>query len=127
MVEGVIGGTAQISIQIVGLPEPNKVTLQRVHDDTDLELSSRHSVRYTAGVAPYGSVEVNIFNLVEADFTLYVLTVDNDEGNPLLYPFYLQRGELFRSGSFFFLLFFSTIVASFSFFQCLSEAGKNFS
>ena len=49
--------------------------------------SPRHSVEYTVGVAPFGVVNVTISDVVDADYTNYILTVDNGVGNGLIYTF----------------------------------------
>ncbi|KAK3789470.1 hypothetical protein RRG08_059557 [Elysia crispata] len=90
-VDAVIRGAAKFGIEIYGFPEPSTLTLQRTDDATNLTSSSRHSVEYTAGVAPFGVVNVTISDVVEADFTIYTLTVDNGVGNALIYPFYLNE------------------------------------
>ena len=92
-VDAVNGETAKFSIEIYGLPEPSTLTLQKTDDDTNLTSSSRHSVEYTAGVSPFGVVNVTISDVVEADYTNYTLTVDNGVGNALIYTFYLNEGD----------------------------------
>ena len=92
-VDAVIRETAKFGIEIYGFPEPSTLTLQRTDDGTDLMSSPRHSVQYTAGVAPFGVVNVTISDLVQADYTNYTLTVDNGVGNALNYTFYLNEGE----------------------------------
>ena len=92
-VDAINGETAKFGIEIYGFPQPSTLTLQKTDDDTDLTSSPRHSVQYTAGVAPFGVVNVTISDVVEADFTIYTLTVDNGVGNALIYPFYLNEGE----------------------------------
>ena len=89
-----IGETAQINLEIYGFPEPRAPTLTRLIDSTDLTLSPRHSVRYTAREAPLGFVNITISDIVETDFTNYILIVDNGEGEALTYMFYLYKGEL---------------------------------
>ncbi|KAK3730450.1 hypothetical protein RRG08_057506, partial [Elysia crispata] len=90
-VDAVIRETAKFGIEIYGFPEPSTLTLQKTDDDTDLTSSPRHSVQYTAGVAPFGVVNVTISDVVEADYTNYTLTVDNGVGNALNYTFYLNQ------------------------------------
>ena len=92
-VDAVIREAAKLSIEIYGFPEPRTLTLQRTDDRTNLTSSSRHSVEYTAGVSPFGVVNVTISDVVEADYTNYTLTVDNGVGNALVYSFYLNEGE----------------------------------
>ena len=91
-VDSAIRETAKFGIEIYGFPEPRTLTLERTNDDTTLTYSPRHSVEYKAGVAPFGVVNVTIFDLVEADYTNYTLTVDNGVGNALVYTFYLNEG-----------------------------------
>ena len=62
----------------------------------DVTSSPRHSVKYTAREGPIGLVSVTIFDVIEADFTNYTLTVDNGEGEALTYSFYLYEGETFH-------------------------------
>ncbi|KAK3726419.1 hypothetical protein RRG08_006204 [Elysia crispata] len=90
-VDAAIRETAKLGIEIYGFPEPSTLTLQKTDDDTDLMSSPRHSVQYTAGVAPFGVVNVTISDVVEADYTNYTLTVDNGVGNALNYTFYLNE------------------------------------
>ncbi|KAK3721882.1 hypothetical protein RRG08_057485 [Elysia crispata] len=90
-VDAVIRETAKFGIEIYGFPEPSTLTLQKTDDDTDLMSSPRHSVQYTAGVAPFGVVNVTLSDVVEADYTNYTLTVDNGVGNALNYTFYLNE------------------------------------
>ena len=92
-VDAVIRETAKFGIEIYGFPEPSTLTLEKTDDDTDLMTSPRHSVQYTAGVAPFGVVNVTISDVVETDYTKYTLTVDNGVGNALNYTFYLNEGE----------------------------------
>ena len=88
-----IGSTARIdNIEIYGFPEPSVFTLTKSNEDTNLESSGRHSVRYTPTVPPFGLITVAISSIVEADFTNYTLTVDNLEGDALVYWFYLNKG-----------------------------------
>ena len=93
-VDAVIGETAKFGIEIYGFPQPGTLTLQRTEDGTNLTISHRHIVGYTAGVAPFGVVNVTISNVVKADYTNYTLTVDNGVGNALIYTFYLNEGSL---------------------------------
>ncbi|GFS00434.1 neural cell adhesion molecule 1 [Elysia marginata] len=90
-VDGVIGGKAEIDIEIYGFPEP-RVTLHRIVDNADMTSSPRHEVKYTSKVAPFGFVKVTISDLVEADYTNYTLTIDNGVGDALTYSFYLNQG-----------------------------------
>ncbi|KAK3760309.1 hypothetical protein RRG08_020541 [Elysia crispata] len=90
-IEAIIGETAHIDLEIYGYPEPTALTLQRLYDDTDLTSSPRHSVTYTASAAPFGAVNVTISDLVEADLTIYILTVDNGVGEALKYIFHLNQ------------------------------------
>ncbi|RUS68529.1 hypothetical protein EGW08_023708, partial [Elysia chlorotica] len=90
-VNAVIGMSAEFGVQIYGYPEPSSLSLQAVNDATDLSSSSRHTVVYTAALAPFGTVNVTISDLVTSDFTNYTLTVDNGEGKPLVYSFYLNE------------------------------------
>ncbi|KAK3737788.1 hypothetical protein RRG08_061710 [Elysia crispata] len=90
-VDAAIRETAKLGIEIYGFPEPRTLTLQRTDDDSDLISAPRHSVQYTAGEAPFGVVNVTIFDLVEADYTNYTLTLDNGLRNALVYTFYLNE------------------------------------
>ncbi|GFS05748.1 neural cell adhesion molecule 1 [Elysia marginata] len=89
-VDGVLGETAEVDIEIYGFPEP-RVTLHRNVDNADLTSSPRHEVKYTSTVAPFGFVNVTISDLVEADYTNYTLTIDNGVGDALVYSFYLNQ------------------------------------
>ena len=89
-----IGETAHIDLEIYGFPEPRALTLTRLIDSTDMKLSPRHSVKYTAREAPLGVVNVTISDVIDTDFTNYTLTVDNGEGEALTYSFYLYEGKL---------------------------------
>ena len=91
-VDAVIRETAKFGIEIYGFPEPRTLTLERTNNDTTLTYSPRHSVEYKAGVAPFGVVNVTIFDLMKADYANYTLTVDNGVGNALVYTFYLNEG-----------------------------------
>ena len=93
-VGAVIGETTQIELEIYGFPEPRALTLSRLIDSTNLTLSPRHSVKYTAREAPFGFVNVTISDAIDTDFTNYTLTVDNGEGEALTYSFYLCEGKL---------------------------------
>ncbi|KAK3799453.1 hypothetical protein RRG08_005842 [Elysia crispata] len=88
---GVLGETALIDIEIYGYPEPKTLSLQKANNDTDLTSSLRHTVKYTAGVTPFGAVSVTISNILEADFTIYKVTIDNGVGDALLYHFSLNQ------------------------------------
>ncbi|KAK3785683.1 hypothetical protein RRG08_059560, partial [Elysia crispata] len=90
-VDAAIRETAKLGIEIYGFPEPSTLTLEKTDDDLHLMSSPRHSVQYTAGVSPFGVVNVTIFDLVEADYANYTLTVDNGVGNALIYTFYLNE------------------------------------
>ncbi|GFR60900.1 neural cell adhesion molecule 1 [Elysia marginata] len=90
-VDGVLGETAEIDIEIYGYPEPS-VTLHRILDNANLTSSPRHEVKYTSTVAPFGFVNVTISDLEEADYLTYTLTMDNGVGNALVYSFYLNQG-----------------------------------
>ncbi|RUS72750.1 hypothetical protein EGW08_019485 [Elysia chlorotica] len=90
-VNAVIGMSAEFGVEIYGYPEPSSLYLQAVNDATDLSSSPRHTVVYTAGLAPFGTVNVTISDLVASDYTNYTLTVDNGEGQPLVYSFYLNE------------------------------------
>ena len=92
-VDAVIRETAKLGIEIYGFPQPRTLTLERTKNDITLTYSPRHSLEYTAGVAPFGVVNVTIFDLVEAYHVNYTLTVDNGVGNALVYSFYLDQGE----------------------------------
>ncbi|KAK3768075.1 hypothetical protein RRG08_058202, partial [Elysia crispata] len=92
-VDAVIRETVKFGIEIYGFPQPSTLTLQRTDNATNLTPSPRHSVKYTASVPPFGVVNVTISDVVEADFTIYTLTVDNGVGNALIYPFYMNQGE----------------------------------
>ena len=92
-VDAVIRETVKFGIEIYGFPQPSTLTLQRTDNATNITPSPRHLVKYTAGVSPFGVVNVTISNVLEADFTIYTLTVDNGVGNPLIYPFYMNQGE----------------------------------
>ncbi|KAK3728897.1 hypothetical protein RRG08_017610 [Elysia crispata] len=86
--------TAKFGKEIYGFPELSTLTVQRTDDATNLMSSRRHSVEYTAGVSPFGVVNVTIFDLVETDYTNYTQTVDNGVGNALVYTFYLNEDLL---------------------------------
>ena len=88
-----MGGTAHIDIEIYGFPEPRAVTLLKVVGSVDVTSTPRHSVKYTAREAPLGFVNVTISDIIETDFTNYILVVDNGEGQALTYSFYLSRGQ----------------------------------
>ena len=93
-VDTVTGENAKFDIQIYGFPEPSTLTLQKTEDVTNLTYSPRHTLKYTAGVAPFGVVNVTISSdVVEADYTNYTLTVDNGVGSALIYTVYLNKGE----------------------------------
>ncbi|GFR79669.1 roundabout homolog 1-like [Elysia marginata] len=89
-VDGVLGETAEIDIEIYGFPEPS-VTLHRTVDNANLKSFPRHEVKYTSSVAPFGFVNVTISDLVKADYTTYTLTIDNGVGDALVYSFYLNQ------------------------------------
>ena len=91
-VDAVIRKTVKFGIEIYGFPEPRTLTLERTNNDTTLTYSPRHSVEYTSGVAPFGVVNVTIFDLMKDDYANYTLTVDNGVGNALVYTFYLNEG-----------------------------------
>ena len=93
-VDAVLGDTVKFGIEIYGFPEPSTLTLERTDDEINLISSPRHSVEYTVGVAPFGVVNVTISDVVDADYTNYILTVDNGVGNGLIYTFYLNEGLL---------------------------------
>ncbi|KAK3741882.1 hypothetical protein RRG08_065455 [Elysia crispata] len=90
-VDAVTGENAKFGIQIYGFPEPSTLTLQKTEDVTNLIYSPRHTLKYTAGVAPFGVVNVTISDVVEADYTNYTLTVDNGVGSALIYTVYLNK------------------------------------
>ncbi|KAK3758268.1 hypothetical protein RRG08_055199 [Elysia crispata] len=90
-VDAAIRETAKFGIEIYGFPQPRTLTLERTNNDIILTYSPRHSLEYIAGVAPFGVVNVTIFDLVEADYVNYTLTVDNGVGNALVYTFYLDQ------------------------------------
>ena len=92
-VDAALGETAKFGLEIYGFPEPITLTLQKTDVGTNLYPRLCHSVEYTAGVAPFGVVNVTISDIVEADYTNYSLTVDNGVGNALIYTFYLNKGE----------------------------------
>ena len=91
-IDAAIRETAKFDIEIYGFPQPRTLTLERTNNDITLTYSPRHSVEYTSGVAPFGVVNVTIFDLVDADYANYTLTVDNGVGNALVYTFYLNEG-----------------------------------
>ena len=93
-VGAVIGETVQIELEIYGFPEPRALTLLKLIDSTNLTSSPRHSVKYTAREAPFGVVNVTIYDVIDTDYTNYTLTVDNGEGEALTYSFYLYDGKL---------------------------------
>ena len=95
VVDSVLGDTARFTLDIYGFPEPSLLTLHRINDAADLASSDRHSVQYTAGLTPFGSVDVTISGVTEADFTRYMLTIVNGEGT-LAYTFLLKEGGLFH-------------------------------
>ena len=90
-----IGETVDIGLEIYGFPEPRALTLLKGVDSVDLTSSPRHSVKYTAREAPLGFVNMTISDIVETDFTNYILVVDNWEEKDLLYSLYLYKGEDF--------------------------------
>ena len=90
-----IGESANIDLEIYGFPEPRALILSRLIDSTNLTSSPRHSVKYTAREAPFGFVNVTISDVIDIDHTNYTLTVDNGEGEALIYSFYLYEGEIF--------------------------------
>ena len=87
-----LGGTAQISIYIFGFPEPTGFLLQATNNGLDLTKSPRHTLLYTVRVPPFGVLTVTITNLVEADFTVYTVTVDNGVGDALVYTISVNKG-----------------------------------
>ncbi|GFR62139.1 basement membrane-specific heparan sulfate proteoglycan core protein-like [Elysia marginata] len=89
-VYGVLGETAEVDIEIYGFPEPS-LTLHRTVENTNITSSPRHEVKYTSTVAPFGFVNVTISDLVVADYTNYILTIDNGVGDALVYSFYLNQ------------------------------------
>ena len=88
-----MGETVHIDLEIYGFPEPRTLTLLKVVDSVDVTSSPRHSVKYTAREAPLGFVNMTISDIVETDFTNYMLLVDNGEGEALTYTFHLIRGQ----------------------------------
>ncbi|GFO08863.1 hemicentin-1 [Plakobranchus ocellatus] len=88
-VEAVINETAELGLEIYGYPAPHLLTLMRTTDSTNLTGSARHLMEYSPGQAPFGVVNVTIFDVVEEDYTNYTITVDNGVGDALVYPFYL--------------------------------------
>ncbi|GFO32211.1 neural cell adhesion molecule 1-like isoform x5 [Plakobranchus ocellatus] len=88
-VEVAVEETAELGLEIYGYPIPHLLTLMRITDNTNLIGSTRHLIEYSPGQAPFGIVNVTIFFVEEEDFTNYTITVDNGEGEPLVYPFYL--------------------------------------
>ena len=92
-IEAIIEKTAHIDLEIYGYAEPTTLTLQRLYYDADLASSPRHSVTYTASAAPFRTVNVTISDLVEADLTIYTLTVEYGVGEALKYIFHLNQGE----------------------------------
>ena len=97
VVDALVGSIVNIGIEIYGYPTPSTLTLGRVNDGTrvNLAISPRHSVTYTATEAPFGFVNVTIFDLIEVEFTNFTLTVDNGQGDALTYTFSLTKSELF--------------------------------
>ncbi|GFO47090.1 hypothetical protein PoB_007359500, partial [Plakobranchus ocellatus] len=93
-VEVALGATAEFGLEIYGYPTPHLLNLMRTTDNTNLTESSRHLTEYSPSQVPFGSVNVTISDVVEGDFTNYIVTVDNGVGDPLLYPFSLvKRGS----------------------------------
>ena len=62
-------------------------------ENENLKLYPRHSLKYTARESPFGYINLSMYNLVREDFTNYTLTVDNGEGEALIYTFCLNEGE----------------------------------
>ncbi|GFN84766.1 cell adhesion molecule [Plakobranchus ocellatus] len=91
IVEVALKETAELGLEIYGYPSPHLLTLIRTRDNTNLTGSARHLIEYSPGQAPFGIVNVTIFFVEEEDFINYTLTVDNGEGDPLVYPFYLAE------------------------------------
>ncbi|GFO08860.1 transposable element p transposase [Plakobranchus ocellatus] len=91
--EVVVGETVQLGLEIYGYPTPHLLTLMRARDGTNLTGSARHLIEFSLRQAPFGVVNVTISDVVEEDFTNYTIIVDNGEGEPLLYPFYLLKIE----------------------------------
>ena len=87
-VDAAQGKTAKFGLEIYGFPDPITLTLQKTDVGTNLYPCLCHSVEYTAGVAPFGVVNVTISN-----YTNYTLTVDNGVVNALFYTFSLNKGE----------------------------------
>ena len=75
-VDAAIRETIKFGIEIYGFPEPSTLTVQRTDDDANLTPSPRHSVKYTAGVPPFGVLHVTISGVVKADYTNYTMTGD---------------------------------------------------
>ncbi|KAK3747595.1 hypothetical protein RRG08_058353, partial [Elysia crispata] len=98
-IEAIIEKTAHIDLEIYGYAEPTTLTLQRLYYDADLASSPRHSVTYTASAAPFRTVNVTISDLVEADLTIYTLTVEYGVGEALKYIFHLNQGETELTGN----------------------------
>ncbi|GFR72862.1 hypothetical protein ElyMa_005717100 [Elysia marginata] len=95
-VDVVVGKKAEIDIdlQIYGLPEPSRMVLRKTKSDIALTSSPRHKVKYTAGISPYGNVNVIFYDLAETDLTNYTLTIDNGVGEALTYLFDLNQVDL---------------------------------
>ena len=48
---------------------------------------------YTASIAPFSAVHMIISNLVEADFTVYTMTVDNGVADAMDYLLFLSESR----------------------------------
>ncbi|GFO27332.1 neural cell adhesion molecule 1 [Plakobranchus ocellatus] len=92
-VETSLGETAELDLEIYGYPAPHQLTLMRTTDNTNLTGSARHLIEYSPGQAPFGFVNVTISDVIEADFSSYIIIADNGESNDngikmLMYRFY---------------------------------------
>ncbi|GFO27298.1 kin of irre protein [Plakobranchus ocellatus] len=88
-----LGENAKVDFEIYGFPTPRLLTLMRATDSTNQTGSARHLIEYSPGRAPFGFVNVTISDVREEDFTNYTITVDNGEGDPLVYSFYLEEKD----------------------------------
>ncbi|GFO46642.1 hypothetical protein PoB_007314700 [Plakobranchus ocellatus] len=91
IVEVAVEETAELGLEIYGYPAPQLLTLIKTTDNTNLTGSARHLIEYSPSHAPFGLVNMTIFFVEEEDFTNYTITVDNGEGDPLVYPFNLIK------------------------------------
>ncbi|GFO08713.1 Down syndrome cell adhesion molecule [Plakobranchus ocellatus] len=90
-IEIFLGETAELNLEIYGYPTPQLLTLMQTRDNINLTGSASHLIEYSPGQAPFGLVNVIIFDVEEEDYTNYTITVNNGVGDALVYPFYLEK------------------------------------